>query len=162
VSMFQIGRQLSIFIFCCGLVLVAQNLSGEGRDIAVVVRGDNPVDGLTLPEIRKLLLGEQQFWNSSLRVTLLLRAPVAVEREVVLRVIYHMNEAEFKQYWISKLFRAEAASGPKIVYSTGMATELMAAVPGSVAFIDAAQVPKGLKVLKIDGKLPNQSGYALR
>ena len=71
--MFQIGRQLSIFIFCCGLVLVAQNLSGEGRDIAVVVRGDNPVDGLTLPEIRKLLLGEQQFWNSSLRVTLLLR-----------------------------------------------------------------------------------------
>jgi len=162
VSMFQIGRQLSIFIFCCGLVLVAQNLSGEGRDIAVVVRGDNPVDGLTLPEIRKLLLGEQQFWNSSLRVTLLLRAPVAVEREVVFRVIYHMNEAEFKQYWISKLFRAEAASGPKIVYSTGMATELMAAVPGSVAFIDAAQVPKGLKVLKIDGKLPNQSGYPLR
>src|SRR5947208_14844191 len=83
--MFQIGLQLSIFIFCSGLVLVAQNLSGEGRDIAVVVRGDNPVDGLTLPEIRKLLLGEQQFWNSSLRVTLLLRAPVAVEREVVLR-----------------------------------------------------------------------------
>jgi len=160
--MFQVRRQLSILIFCSGLVLLAQNLSGEGRDIAVVVRSDNPVDGLTLPEIRRLLLGEQQFWNSSLRVTLLLRAPVAVEREVVLRVVYHMREAEFKQYWISKLFRAEAASGPKIVYSTGMATELMAALPGSVAFIDAAQVPNGLKVLKIDGKLPNQSGYPLR
>src|SRR5213594_3084306 len=160
--MFQIGRQLSIFIFCCGLVLVAQNLSGEGRDIAVVVRPDTPVDGLTLAQIRKLWLGEQQFWNSKLRVTLLLRAPAAVEREVVLKVIYQMNEAEFRQYWISKLFRAEAASGPKIVYSNSMATELINALPGSVAFMDAAQVPKGLKMLKIDDKLPGQAGYPLR
>src|SRR5437867_4764751 len=135
--MFQVRRQLSILIFCSGLVLLAQNLSGEGRDIAVVVRSDNPVDGLTLPEIRKLLLGEQQFWNSNLRVTLLLRAPVAVEREVVLKVIYHMNEAEFRQYWISKLFRAEATSGPKIVYSNDMASELINVLPGSVAFMDA-------------------------
>jgi ABC-type phosphate transport system substrate-binding protein len=136
-------------------------LAAEG-DIAVVVRPDLPVDDLTLPQTRKLLLGEQQFWNSNLRVTLLLRAPAAREREVVLKVIYRMNEAEFRQYWISKMFRAESTSGPKVVYSNEMATELVSALPGSVAFVDATQVPKGLKILKIDGKLPGQTGYPLK
>jgi hypothetical protein len=133
-----------------------------GADIAVVVRSDSPVDDLTLPQTRKLLLGDQQFWNSNLRVTLLLRAPAAREREVVLKVIYRMNEAEFRQYWISRMFRAESTSGPKVVYSNEMATELVNALPGSVAFVDALQVPKGLKVLKIDGKLPGQEGYPLK
>jgi len=31
-----------------------------------------------------------------------------------------------------------------------------------VAFVDAAQVPKGLKVIKIDGKLPGDKEYRLR
>jgi hypothetical protein len=133
-----------------------------GPDIAVVVRPDAPVEDLTLSQTRRLLLGDQQFWNSNLRVTLLLRAPAARERDVVLRVIYRMSEAEFRQYWISKMFRAEAASGPKVVYSNEMATELVSALPGSVAFVDATQVPKGLKVIKIDGKLPGQPGYPLK
>ena len=132
------------------------------NDIAVVVRPDNPVDDLSFADIRKLLMGDRQFWTSSLRVTLLIRAPAARERDVVLKTIYRMSEAQFRQYWISKVFRAEATSGPKIVYSNEMATELVAAIPGSVAFVDASQVPKGLKVLKIDGKLPSEKGYPLR
>jgi ABC-type phosphate transport system substrate-binding protein len=131
------------------------------NDIAVVVRPDTPVDNLTIGEIRKLLLGERQFWNSNLRVTLLIRAPAARERDVVLKTIYQMSEAQFRQYWISKVFRAETSSGPKIVYSNEMATELVAGIPGSVAFVEASQVPKGLKILKIDGKLPGEKGYPL-
>src|SRR5690242_14611275 len=148
-------------VFLFGLLLLAPLLAAAG-DIAVVVRPDTPADSLSFTEIRKLLLGERQFWNSSLRVTLLIRAPAAHERDVVLKTIYHMSEMQFRQYWISKVFRAEATSGPKIVYSNEMATELVAAIPGSVAFVDASQVPKGLKVLKIDGKLPGEKGYPLR
>jgi hypothetical protein len=73
-----------------------------------------------------------------------------------------MSEAEFRQYWISKMFRAEAVDGPKVVLSNEVAMELVSALPGSVAFVDAAQVPKGLKILKIDGKLPGQPGYPLK
>lgn len=140
----------------------APTTGAVGGDIAVVVRPDTPVDNLTLSQTRKLLLGEQQFWNSNLRVTLLLREPAARERDVVLRVIYRMNESEFRQYWIAKVFRAEVASGPKVVYSNEVATELVLAIPGSVAFVDSSQVPKGLKVLKIDGKLPGQADYPLK
>jgi hypothetical protein len=131
-------------------------------DIAIVVRPDVPVDDLTLAELRRLLLGDRQFWTSNLRVTLLVRAPGARERDVVLRTIYQMSEAQFRQYWIAKVFRNEVAGGPKVVYSNEMAAELTTAIPGAVAFVEADKAPKGLKVLKVNGKLPGQAGYPLR
>ena len=131
-------------------------------DIAVVVRPETPVDSLSLSDVRKLLLGDRQFWNSNLRVTLLIRAPSSHERDVVLKTIYRMTEPQFRQYWISKVFRAESSSGPKIVYSNSMASELVLAIPGSVAFVDATQVPKGLKVIKIDGTVPGDAAYPLK
>lgn len=140
----------------------ASRAAPTDSDIAIVVRPDVPVDNLSFAELRRLMLGDRQFWTSNLRVTLLVRAPGAHEREVVLKTIYQMSEAQFRQYWIAKVFRAEAASGPRIVYSSEMATELAAAVPGAVAFVEAPQVPKGLKVLKINGLLPGEKGYPLR
>jgi len=141
---------------------VASSPAAGDADIAIVVRPDVPVDNLTFGELRRLMLGDRQFWTSNLRVTLLVRSPGTRERDVVLKNIYRMSEAQFRQYWIAKVFRAEAAAGPRIVYSNDMATELTLGIAGAVAFVEADQVPKGLKVLKIDGKLPGEKGYVLR
>src|SRR5205814_1348000 len=110
-------------------LLLCGTLCAHSGDVAIVVRPDVPLDNLSFTEVRKLFLGDRQFWNSGLRVTLLIRAPVARERDVVLKTLYQMSEAQFRQYWISKVFRAEATSGPKIVYSQEMAAELVAAIP---------------------------------
>jgi hypothetical protein len=120
------------------------------------------VSDLSLAEVRKVLLGERQYWTAKLPVTLLIRAPVARERDVVLRVIYQMTEAQFKQYWVAKIFRAEAASPPKIVYSNDMQFELVAAIPGAIAFVDARNLRPGVKVLRVDGHLPGERDYPLR
>jgi hypothetical protein len=144
------------------LLLAFVMWAAAASPVAIVVSPDVPFDELSFREVRKLFLGDRQFWNPQLRVVLLMRAPVAPEREVVLRTIYEMSEAQFRQYWISKVFRADVSAGPKIVYSTEMATELVTAIPGAVAFIDATQIPKGVKVLKIDGKLPGDKTYPLR
>ncbi len=154
--------RLRLFTLVIFVTLLPVQPALAAADIAVVVRPDTPADNLSFSEIRKLLLGDRQFWNSNLRVTLLIRAPAARERDVVLKTIYRMSETQFRQYWISKVFRAEASSGPKIVYSNEMAAELVNALPGSVAFVDATQVPRGLKVLKIDGKLPGDKDYPLK
>jgi ABC-type phosphate transport system substrate-binding protein len=144
-----------LWLWVAALVPVA------AADIAVVVNPGVPVDDLSFAEMRKVLLGDRQFWSPNLKVTLLIRAPVARERDTVLKTVYQMTEAQFRQYWIGKVFRAEAAGGPKIIYSNEEATQLAASLPGSIAFVDAGQVPKGLKTLKIDGKLPGEAGYRL-
>jgi len=95
-------------------------------------------------------------------VVLLIRAPAARERDVVLRVIYQMSEAQFKQYWVAKIFRAEAASPPRIVYSNDMQYELLTALPGSIAFVDSRNIRAGVKVLRVDGHLPGEKDYPLR
>jgi len=145
--------------------LLLANLAGastaQAADIAIVVRPDVPVDNLSFAELRKVFLGDRQFWTSNVKVTLLVRAPGARERDVVLKSIYQMSEAQFRQYWIAKVFRAEAASGPRIVYSNEMAVDMVTGTPGAVAFVDADQVPKGVKVLKINGLLPGAKNYPL-
>jgi ABC-type phosphate transport system substrate-binding protein len=136
--------------------------AASGNDVAVVLHPGVPVDDLSLAQVRRIFLGDQQFWSSDLRVTLLIRAPIARERDVILKIIYQMSEAQFRRYWIAKVFRAEVPLSPKIVYSNEMATELVGSIAGSIAFVDAAQVPEGLKILKIDGYLPGERGYPLR
>jgi hypothetical protein len=136
--------------------------TSRGADIAVVVHPDTPVSDLSLAEVRKVLLGERQYWTAKLPVTLLIRAPVARERDVVLRVIYQMTEAQFRQYWVAKIFRAEAASPPKIVYSNDMQYELVTAIPGAIAFVDARNLRPGVKVLRVEGHLPGERDYPLR
>jgi hypothetical protein len=147
---------LSLVLACSGCV--AQNID----DIAIVVRPDVPADNLSFADVRKLFLGERQFWPKNMHVTLLIRSPTARERDIVLKTIYEMSEAQFRQYWISKVFRADVSAGPKIVYSSEMATELVSAIPGAVTFLPANKVTKGLKMLKIDGHLPGEKGYPLR
>jgi hypothetical protein len=81
---------------------------------------------------------------------------------VVLKVIYQMSESRFKQYWIAKIFRAESATAPKVVYSNDMANDLVTAIPGAIAFIDSRDVKPGTKVVRVDGLLPGDPGYPLR
>src|SRR6266852_677423 len=136
--------------------------TSRGADVAVVVNSDTPIADLSLSEVRKVLLGERQYWNSKLPVVLLIRAPAARERDVVLRVIYQMSEAQFKQYWVAKIFRAEVAAPPRIVYSNDMQYELVTAIPGAIAFVDARAVRPGARVLRVDGHLPGDKDYPLR
>jgi len=134
----------------------------RGSDVAVVVNTDTPVTDLSLTEVRKVFLGERQYWSAKLPVVLLIRAPAARERDVVLRVIYEMTEVQFRQYWVAKIFRAEVTAPPKIVYSNDLQYELVSAIPGAIAFVDSRSVRPGVKVVRVDGRLPGDKNYPLR
>ena len=153
-----------IFVITALFLLRGQPLSAQTHnvDIAVVVQPDTPISDLNLAEVRKIFLGDRQYWSANMPVVLLIRAPVARERDVVLKVIYQMSESQFKQYWIAKIFRAESASAPKVVYSNDMANELVTALPGAIAFVDSRDVKPGTKVVRVDGHLPGETGYPLR
>jgi ABC-type phosphate transport system substrate-binding protein len=149
---------LLTFRFC----LPVRGAVAAPTDIAVVVNSKTPVDNLSMGELRRIGMGDRQFWTAGQRITILIRAAVAHERTVVLKKVYQMSEPQFRQYWVAKVFRAEVPSGPKVVYSNQTALELIESLPGAIAFVDAAQVPKGLKVVKIDGRLPADKDYPLQ
>lgn len=152
---------LSAAILLPAFGLEAHGQAGRPPAVAIVVHPSTPVDNLGFQQLRQIFLGEQQFWSDNSRVTLLVRAPAAIERAVILDRVYRMNEGQFQQYWIARVFRAQVPSGPKIVYSTEMARELVTAIPGAITFMPAAAVGPDVKVLRIDGLLPGEPGYPL-
>jgi ABC-type phosphate transport system substrate-binding protein len=158
-----LGRLLAALVVCLAVTSQATPVQTQaGADIAVVVHPDVPVDNLTFAELRRVLLGDREFWSSGVRVTLLIRAPIARERDVAVKGICEMTEAQFRQHWIAKVFRNETPSGPKIVYSSEMAIDQVTRTPGAITFVEATHVTKAMKVLKIDGLTAGQAGYKIK
>jgi len=155
-------RALFALAICLVLAAWSAPATTQGEDIAVVVHPGVPVDNLTTAELRRILLGDREFWPSGDRITLLIRAPIARERDVVVKNLCEMTEAQFRQHWIGKVFRAETPSGPKIVYSTEMARDQASRLAGAITFLPMSQVGTGLKVLRVDGRSPGQAGYRLK
>jgi hypothetical protein len=149
-------------ILCAAALVIAPARAQGQPDIAVIVHPDVGVDDLSFADLRRILTGDREFWPSGTRVTIFMRAPVARERDVAVRDVCQMTEAQFRQHWIGKVFRADVPSGPKIVYSNESAIEQVSRSPGAIGLVQAPVTAKNVKVLKIDGRLPGQSGYRLR
>jgi ABC-type phosphate transport system substrate-binding protein len=130
--------------------------------IAVIVHPQVPADDLSLPELRKIFLGQRPVWSSELMVTLLMPPRDSLEREVLLRQIYQQrSESQYKQYWINRMFADGAPAAPKATGSREMSASLVREIPGAIALVPLDKIPKGVKVLRIDGKQPSESGYPL-
>ena len=154
---------LLLMLLCLALPRSTASPAAQSQaDVAVVVHPDVPIDNLTVSELRRIVLGDREFWPESVRITLLIRAPIAHERDVVLKTLCKMTEAQFRQHWIGKVFRADTALAPKIVYSDEMARDLVNRIRGGIAFVEASKLGRDLKVVKLDGRLPGEKGYSLR
>lgn len=148
-------------LFCAFLISAAMAAAAD-TDFAVVASPDVPLNNVSMADLRKLFLGDRQFWTAGLRVALVMRAPVARERAMVVWTICKMSEAQFSQYWIGKVMRADCTSSPRQFSSNQAAIDMVGATPGAIAIVNTSQLRSGLKVLPVDGKLPNQPGYKLR
>ena len=158
------------FSILCGILLVPMLLPGVtgaessiGQNgLAIIVHKNSAINNLSMAELRNIFLANQQFWSDRGRIILLVRAPQSDERDFVLNTIYQMDEAQFRQYWIAKMFRAEIPRGPKIVFSTDMTLDLVVAIQGSISFMRADKVTDAVKLVRVDGKLPADDGYPLK
>ncbi|MEO8945111.1 MAG: hypothetical protein ABI338_01340, partial [Gemmatimonadaceae bacterium] len=75
------------------------NAENSRQPLAIVVNPKSTVTNLSFNDLRRIFLGDEQFWPDRSKITLLVRAPVARERVVVLDEIYRMDEDQFRQYW---------------------------------------------------------------
>jgi ABC-type phosphate transport system substrate-binding protein len=145
-----------------GLALASGRAAvGQSGALAVIVHQGTPVDALSLNQLRRLFLGDQQFWGDQTRVALLMPPTGAPARAAALRAVYQMSEAAYRQYWVAKIFRAEVTSGPRVA-TPEQARRVVAATRGAVAIVPAGAVDGSVKVLRIGGRLPEESGYPLR
>jgi len=142
------------------LPLLMLSSIAQSGDVAVVVNPNNPVANLTTVELRKTFAGEKRSWERGLRVKLIVRLPGCSERLALLKLL-GMSESEYKQYWAAQIFRGEADSEPFAAPSVGMQKEAMQVFPGAISLVNTQDVKPGMKILKVDGRLPGAVGYPL-
>ncbi len=135
-------------------------LSAAQINVAVVVNSGNAVSTLSLGDLRKIFSGEKHSWPRGQPIKLVVRGPGCQERLVLLKLLA-MSEGEYKQYWTAQVLRGEADAEPLTVPSIGMQLESLKVFPGAISLVNAQDVKPGMKVLKIDGLLPDAPGYPL-
>jgi ABC-type phosphate transport system substrate-binding protein len=132
------------------------------QDLAIIVNQSNPVDNLSLQDLRIVFLGERSHWPNGRRITLVMMEPGLPERRAVLREIYRMNETDFRRHFLQGLFTGEVFVSPKTLASPVGVRKFVFNVPGAIGYVRASDADDTVKVIRIDGHLPDDKDYALR
>jgi hypothetical protein len=152
----------SIILWFVGLTIISPTVAAVAQhaDVAVVVNENNHVASITLAELRKVFVGERRSWAVGLPIKLIVRSPVSPERTALLKLVA-MSESEYKQYWITQIFRGEADAEPLTLPSLDLEKQALSIFSGGIALMNAREVKPGMRVLNINGHLPGEPGYPL-
>ena len=130
--------------------------------LAIVVNRSNPVENISLPELRKIFLGDRSHWANGRRITLVMRGPGEPERKTILRDVCGMNEDQLKTHVLRGLFTGEILVSPKILATPGGVRRFLVNVPGAIGYLRLSDVDDSVKMVRIDELFPGDKGYKLR
>ena len=139
----------------------AQTLPAD-EAIAIVVNQENSVDNLTMKDLRTVFLGERSHWANGRRITLVMLEPGQLERKAILRDIYRMSESDFNRHFLQGLFTGEVFVSPKTLATPVGVRKFIFNVPGAIGYVRASDVDSTVKVIRIEGRLPDDKDYTLR
>jgi ABC-type phosphate transport system substrate-binding protein len=139
----------------------AAGQSATLEPLAIVVNRSNPVDNLTLDELRKVFLGNRSHWTNGRRITLVMRDPGEPERKTILRDLCAMNEDQLKTHFLHGLFTGEILVSPKILSTPIGVRKFIFNVPGAIGYLRASDVDSSVKIVRVDELLPGDKGYKL-
>lgn len=131
------------------------------QTLAIVVNRSNPVDNLSFSELRKIFLGERNHWSNGHRIAIAMRDYGQPERRTVLRLIYHMDEQGYQDYVLREMFRGDVFVAPKTLTSATIVRKFVFNAPGAIGYLRRGDVDDSVKVVRIDGLLPEDKGYRL-
>jgi ABC-type phosphate transport system substrate-binding protein len=131
------------------------------RDIALISHKSNPATAIALPDLTKICKGQTSRWSDGKPVTLITRSPGSPEMRIVVQKVYAMSEDEVSAA-IAAANHGRANHPAIIVVSSDEAlVQKVQSTPGAVGLVDVYSINGGVNVLKVGGKLPFESGYAL-
>lgn len=152
-------------LFLVGLLALSPSpLGGAGSDqsVAIIVNPSNPVENCSFDDLRKIFMGEKSHWPNGRRITLVMLDPAQPERKVVLREIYNMSEKDLNNHFIQGVFTGGVLAPPKTLASAAEVRKFVFNVPGAIGYVKGTEVDPSVKILRIDGRLPDDKDYRLR
>lgn len=136
--------------------------TGGEEGLAIIVNQSNPIDDLSLNELRTVFLGERSHWPNGRRITLVMMDQGQLERKAVLRDVCRMSETEFGRHFLQGLFTGEVFVSPKTLSTPTGVRKFVFNVPGAIGYVRASDVDDTVKVIRINGRRVDDPEYPLR
>jgi hypothetical protein len=129
------------------------------KNMAVVVSTGSKLTDVPMADLAKLCKGTLKTWPDGKNFTLVMRDPDSPEMRGVAQKLFGATPGEIKAT-IAKL--NESRPTVKIVDNDEDLLRTVEATPGAAGIIDVYAINSSVKVLRVDGKLPFDLGYALK
>jgi hypothetical protein len=143
------------------LVLATSAAGAFASDVAIIVHPTNTHPELSMTDLSRLFRLDQPRWKSGDKVDLVLQVGVSAKQDVILGRVFHMKADEMQGFWLGKVFRGELSAPPRAFASDVSVKQYVAANPHAIGYIDAALVDNTVRAVRIDGRMPGESGYVL-
>jgi hypothetical protein len=153
----------AIWIRVAAVLCVAGLLAGSAvpavKNMAVIASAGSKLQDVPLVELAKLCKGTQKMWADGRSFTLVMKDPESPDMHVAVQKLFGVSASEVKSA-IAKL--NETRTVVRVVESDEDLLRTVEATPGAVGLVDVYAINSAVKVLRVDGKLPFDLGYALR
>ena len=136
--------------------------AGLGDDIAIIVNRSNPVETLSVAELRAIFLAERKSWPDGRRITIAVRRPGEPERGTVLETICRMTEESLTRYMLHRVFIGETPSVPKTLTTANGVRRFVVNVPGAIGYVRISDLDASVKAILVAGIAPGAEGYAVK
>jgi ABC-type phosphate transport system substrate-binding protein len=142
-------------------------VAAAGDPIVVIVNAANPVENLTVGELKKLFMSDRSKWDTGKSVAPVMVVAGAPERTAFLKAVCGMSDADFSKYFMQAAFAGKSATPPKEVGSAAAVKAFVGGSPGGIGFVKAGDFhgdgsDGGVKAVKIEGAAASDSGYKLK
>ena len=153
------GKWLRITALLCIASMPGGSTVAAIKNLAVVMSTGSKLSDVPLADLIKLCKGIQKAWPDGKSFTLVIKNPESPEMRVAVQKLFGDPSGDPKTA-IAKL--NESRVTVKIVGSDEELLRVVESTPGAVGILDVYSINSSVKVLRVDGKLPFDVGYALR
>lgn len=158
-SVKNLGKRLRTAAVLSIALLLAQPAVPAVKNMAVIVSAGSKLADVPLADLTKLCKGTQKAWPDGKNFTLVIKDPESAEMRGAVQKILGGAAPDLKAA-IAKL--NETRQVIKIVDNDENVLRTVEATPGAVGLVDVYAINSAVKVLRVDGKLPFDAGYALK
>lgn len=120
--------------------------------MAVVVNKDNKVQNVTSAHLAKIVKGEVKKWPDGRSVVLVLHSSSADE----ITTLQHLNKMSAAEV---KALLALHRDSIRTVGTDADVIDAVASTSGAIGFVEERSITDRVVVVRVDGKLPMESGY---
>jgi ABC-type phosphate transport system substrate-binding protein len=117
--------------------------------LVFVVNHKNPIETLSLAELRMMLVGERSHWPNGGRVTVVMRDPQQPERDAVIRLVCRMDDRDYTRTVLRAVFTAELQSAPRLLGTPAGVIRFIYNVPGAIGYVRASEVDSTVKPVRL-------------